>query len=86
MPRPDHAPRPDPGRDVSLYRFHHVRPRPDRPGDPQGVHRQARPEGPPGRYPNREASEITPVRLEGPAHSVAEDQVGIPRCPAVSNR
>ena len=56
--RPDHAPRPDPGRDVSLHRLHHVRPRPDRPGDPQGIHRQAGPEARPGRYPNRQAFEI----------------------------
>ncbi len=63
-PRPDRAPRPDPGRDVSLHRFHHVRPRPDRPGDPQGIHRQAGPEAQPGRYPNRQASKLGPVRLE----------------------
>ena len=56
--RPDHAPRFDPRCDVSVYRFDHVRPRPDRPGDPQGIHRQAGPEAPPWRYPNREASEI----------------------------
>ena len=66
--RPDHAPRPDPGRDVSLHRLHHVRPRPDRPGDPQGIHRQAGPEARPGRYPNRQAFEIkdfqTPMRRE----------------------
>ena len=60
------APRPDPGRDVSLHRFHHVRPRPDRPGDPQGIHRQAGPEAHPGRYPNRQASKLEPVRLERP--------------------
>ena len=53
--RPDHAPRPDPGRDVSLHRLHHVRPRPGRPGDPQGIHRQAGPEAQPGRYPDRQA-------------------------------
>ena len=63
-PQPDRTPRPDPGGDISLHRFHHVRPRPDRPGDPQGIHRQAGPEAQPGRHPNRQASKLVPVHLE----------------------
>ena len=60
----NHAPRPDPRRDVSLHRLHDGHPRPDRPRAPQGIHRQAGRDARPGRYPDREAFEIRPVRLE----------------------
>ncbi len=71
------APRPDPGSDLSLHRSHHVRPRPDRPGDPQGIHHRAGPETQPGRYPGREAA-----RFVGRAatRSLAPGPTGI-ECP-----
>ena len=56
---PDHAPRLDPRCDVPLHGLHHVRPRPDRPRDPQGIHRQAGREANPGRYPNRTRASVT---------------------------
>ena len=52
-PGPDRVPRADPGRDVSHHRPHHG-PNSERPSASQGVHRQARRDARPGRYPDRE--------------------------------
>ena len=54
-PGPDRVPGSDPGRDLS-HRRPHDHPRSTGPQAPQGIHRQARRDPRPGRYPDREAA------------------------------
>ena len=54
-----------PGATYRLIDYPMSGPRPDRPGGPQGIHRQAGRDAQPRRYTGRQARDITPARHNG---------------------